>query len=194
MPDTAERRIPIQLAEPHLARHPMLGNLPGGDDDGHERQRDEHRHRHERRLGGGIREHQQELSSAESHIKNHHVDGEQPSAVLAARPIVKPALRDHVNARQANARHQAHDAPDERIDQTALNQNRRRGNRSQRREYADVAEPAQQRRCNARAEQIPEVIARHDDAGHHRGEPFERRAHPEQRALQTRAQHQHTHA
>ena len=147
----AERRIPIQLAKPHLARHGVLGNLARGDHDGHERQGNEHRHHHERRLGGRIGEHQQKLRRAEAYVEHHHVDGEQAAAILAARPIVEPALRDHVNARQAEAGHHAHGAPDERIDQASLNQDRGRRHRGERREHPDMAEPAQQRRSDARA-------------------------------------------
>jgi len=54
-----------------------------------------------------IREHQQELRGAESHVEHHHVDGEQASAVLAGCPIVEPAFRHHVDARQTNSGHEA---------------------------------------------------------------------------------------
>ncbi len=192
--DDSKRGITIELAQPYRARQPVLGHLSRGYEDRHQRERYEHRDEHEGSCGRGTRRDEQELPAAESDVQNHHVDREQPAAVLAAGAIVQPAFGDHIDSGETQSRHAAHHAPDERVDERPLNEDRGRRDGRERREHPDVPEATHQRRRDASSEQIPDVIARHDRARDDRRKSLERGAHAQQGALQSHAEHEHAHS
>ena len=108
--------------------------------------------------------------------------------------MVEPAFGHDVNAREAYSGHEAHRAPGHWVYETALDENRHRGDGRQGCEYANVPDLPQQRRGDHGAEHISHVVAGHDGTGHRRRESLQRRTQPEQRALQAGTQHEHTHA
>src|SRR5690348_11517395 len=115
-------------------------------------------------MAPGVGEIEQELGRAQSYIKNEHVQGEQCSAIGTACSVVEPAFRHHVNARETHPGDQAYERPRHWMYEGTLHQDRGGSDRRKSREHADMAHTADQSRCRKGTEQVPYVVAGHDDA------------------------------
>ena len=139
-----ERRVAVKITETHPLRRDRPGGFLGRGDDRHHCRRDQGGNQHETfgRLRPG--EHQQELRAPQSHVQDQHVDGEQLSAIGARGPVVEPALRHHVDAREADTGQEAHQCPGCWRYPGAMRQHGHRGEGGQGGEHPHRTDPGQQ--------------------------------------------------
>ena len=187
--DRTERRLTIKRPQGHRPYDLRSRSLPDGQQNRRERDRDEDRSADEQHRGLRVAKRQESLRADDPERLRDHVGGQDLAARLIGRCVVEPAFRRDVDARHAEPDQDAQQRPRPRLDEQWKRNQRGRHEAAERRKDTHMADAADQRRCQPRAGEEADEIARCDDGQLGRGEAFDATPQTNEGEMHAVAQH-----